>query len=98
MDESGDNQQQSPSDINREQARSALRAIRTQAASDVFYIRIKNLNERIAADYVLVESHKSNLLRFAPELMDERFAEEVAGVIRECNEILNAPLTSSFDT
>ena len=98
MDESSDKKEQSPSEINREQARAALGKLFSAAASAAFYIRTKNLADRTPADYSLIEQHKSNLLRFAPELMDDRFAEEVAGVVRECNEILDAPLTSTFNT
>lgn len=76
---------------NKEQATEALRALYTAASAEVFRVNFLATEDRGQADYAAIQRHKDTLLRFAPELMDDRFSAEVADMVRQCNEILDGP-------
>ena len=95
MDESG-KKAFTPHEKNVEQAKAALRQRYDAAAGAVFVMDFKPLDERTDEDYQTIETHRGNLLAFAPELMDERFTKEVETLISRCNEILDEQLKGIF--
>ncbi|HEY4473633.1 MAG TPA: hypothetical protein VI957_00530 [Candidatus Paceibacterota bacterium] len=91
MSESG-HTQKGIHEVNRGQAIAAQKAWFDAVAGDIFRIEFTEPANLGPDDRRKIQQHKDRLLSFAPELMDERFAKEVKGLISKCNEILDAPL------
>jgi hypothetical protein len=98
MDESGKKAMGSQ-ESTLEQLKAAQRQTYDEASQAVYKVRtLKPLaGEPVTqADLDEIHRHYGNLSNIRPELMDQRFTDEVEALKRDCKELLDAPIGNLF--